>query len=237
MGEAALALSGTFRYRDYRKWPEGEHRELIGGIAYGMSPAPRLDHQRVVLDLGSRMREFLRDKACVAYVSPIDVLLPEQGQDDDETGNVVQPDIVVVCDPDKLANGRYIRGAPDLVVEILSPSTMKKDVSEKFELYERSGVREYWIIEPTARWLHRYVLEFPGDSPGDSPGGAGLADAGPGAGAGNADEKSAAEGNQGDKRPRRYGEALVRDSGDGLGPIDSTVLEGFSFVPEELFGD
>ena len=233
MGEAALALAGTFKYRDYRKWPEGERWELIGGIAYGMSPAPRLDHQRVALDLGSRMCEFLRDKACVAYVSPIDVLLPEPGQDDDEADNVVQPDIVVVCDPDKLANGRYIRGAPDLVVEILSPSTMKKDVSEKFELYERSGVREYWIIEPTAQWLHRYVLEFPGDSPG----GAGLTDAASGAGTGNAGEKSATEGNQGNRKSRRYGKALVRDSGDGLGPIGSTVLEGFSFVPAELFGD
>ncbi len=207
MAEPAIAPSGRFTYRDYRNWPDEERWELIGGIAFGMSPAPRLNHQNAVLELGSRIQEFLRGKPCTAFISPVDVLLMEPGQEDDEAENVVQPDIVVVCDPGKLANGRYIRGSPDLVVEILSPSTMKKDVREKFTLYERMGVKEYWIVEPSACWLHRYVL-------------------GP----------VARSGDQDDGKVLCYGEALVRDKGDGLGPVASLVLDGFSFVPDEVFG-
>ena len=99
----------------------------------------------------------LEGKTCTALIAPVDVLLPRPGQSDDETDNVVEPDIIVVCDPLKIGE-RYVRGAPDFVVEILSPSTTKKDMKEKFELYERSGVREYWVIEPKAAWLNRFAL-------------------------------------------------------------------------------
>jgi Uma2 family endonuclease len=87
----------------------------------------------------------------------VDVLFPAPGLPDEDSGDVVQPDIVVVCDPSKLEGGRYVRGGPDLAVEILSPSTSKKDMSEKFDLFEKGGVREYWIVEPRAHWLQRYA--------------------------------------------------------------------------------
>lgn len=197
MAEPAKALSGTFTYGDYRSWPDGERWELIDGVAYDMSPAPLLKHQRISLRLGSKLQNFLEDKPCELFYAPVDILFPRLGRSDDEADTVVQPDIVVVCDPAKTENGKYVRGAPDLAVEILSPSTSKKDLNEKFRLYERESVREYWIFEPRAAWLHRYVLGADG----------------------------------------RYGEALVREKGDGLGIASSAVLAGFSFDPDSIFSD
>jgi Uma2 family endonuclease len=157
MSDPAMDRSGRFTYRDYKGWPEEERWELIDGIAYDMSPAPTLRHQGLSRELTLQFALFLRGKPCRPFAAPVDVLLPRPGQDDDEADCVVEPDLVVVCDPSKLV-GKYIRGAPDLVVEILSPSTTKKDLSEKFGLYERVGVREYWVVEPKAEWLHRYAL-------------------------------------------------------------------------------
>lgn len=158
MAEPAKALPGTFTYREYRTWPDGERWELIDGVAWNMSPAPLLTHQDSAAALGTEIRNFLKIKPCKIFYAPVDVLFPRPGESDEESDTVVQPDIVVVCDPAKTENGKYIRGAPDLVVEILSPSTSRKDMNEKYRLYEREGVREYWIIEPRACWLHRYVL-------------------------------------------------------------------------------
>ncbi len=123
-----------------------------------MSPAPLLKHQGVLGRLWNEIDKYLQHKPCESFFAPVDVLFPRPGESDEESDTVVQPDIVVVCDPAKTENGKYIRGAPDLVVEILSPSTSRKDMNEKYRLYEREGVWEYWIIEPRACWLHRYVL-------------------------------------------------------------------------------
>jgi Uma2 family endonuclease len=136
-----------YTYRQYRTWPEGERWELIEGQAWNMSPAPRVRHQAILVKLLSRIFDFLEGKPCQVFGSPFDVLLPEGDESDEEVDTVVQPDIVVYCDRSKI-NEFGARGAPDLAVEILSPSTSKKDLREKFNLYERHSVREYWVVDP-----------------------------------------------------------------------------------------
>lgn len=158
MGDPALAPEERFTYRHYRTWPEGERWELIEGRAYSMCAAPSRAHQKLSFRLVRLIGAFLEGKACEAYAAPFDVLLPSGGEEDDEVDTVVEPDIVVYCDRSKLTK-EGARGAPDLVVEILSPSTSRKDQHEKFELYERHKVREYWVVDPDGRWLCVYRLD------------------------------------------------------------------------------
>jgi Uma2 family endonuclease len=99
---------------------------------------------------------FLEDIPCEVLVAPLDVLIPDGDEDDDDIDTVVQPDIMVFCDRGKLLK-KYARGAPGLVVEILSPSTLKWDQNDKFRCYERAGVKEYWVIDPLGRWLNSYA--------------------------------------------------------------------------------
>lgn len=157
MGEPAIKMERRFTYRDYLLWPEDERWELIGGVAYNMLAAPNRRHQAIVGLVYFRLRSFLDGRPCKVYVSPFDVLLPELGEDEDgEVSNVVEPDVVVFCDTAKLRD-YGARGAPDLAVEVLSPSTHVKDLREKFDLYERMGVREYWIIDPAGQSIHLFV--------------------------------------------------------------------------------
>lgn len=157
MGNPNLAPEERFTYRHYRTWPDSERWELIDGHAWAMSPAPRTRHQDIQAQLITALRVFLKGKPCKAFDAPFDVLLPEGEEADDEIDTVIQPDIVVYCDRSKITEAGG-RGAPDLVVEILSPSTSKKDQHEKFALYERHGVREYWVVDPAGHWLCVYRL-------------------------------------------------------------------------------
>jgi Uma2 family endonuclease len=101
------------------------------------------------LELAVEFRNFLRGKSCQIYIVPFDVCLPENDEADEEIRTVVQPDISVICDPSKI-NDKGCKGAPDLIIEILSPSTAKKDTQEKLALYEQYGVKEYWwIVHPS----------------------------------------------------------------------------------------
>ena len=147
MGEPALNPRERFTYKELKTWPEGERWELIAGEAFAMS-SPTTDHQRSLLNLGAQLLGWFRDKPCEPFVAPLDVLLrhsPEQ--DEDEVDTVLQPDAMVVCDPSKVKrNG--IHGAPDWVLEILSPSTTWRDQTDKRALYERHGVKEYWVLNP-----------------------------------------------------------------------------------------
>ena len=143
---------GEYTVDDYYSWPEGERIELIDGVIYDMA-APTDVHQLITLEMGSVFREYIRQKngKCIPVVSPIDVQLDE----DDKT--MVQPDIIIVCDRSKFKNGR-IFGAPDLVVEVLSPSTRKNDLFLKLGKYANAGVREYWIINPVKKRVIVYNL-------------------------------------------------------------------------------
>ncbi len=139
-----------YTYRDYRTWPENERWELIEGVAYDMSPSPSTDHQQIVLALADAFFNFLRGKPCQVFIAPLDVRLPEADEVDDEITSVVQPDLFVVCDSTKI-DERGCKGAPDLIVEVLSPYTAQTDLKDKFDLYEKVGVKEYWLIQPIDR--------------------------------------------------------------------------------------
>jgi len=145
-----------FSYADYLTWDDNQRWELIDGEAFCMSPAPNRIHQKWLGELFAQFHAHLEGKPCEVYIAPVDVRLSEtNAAPDEETLTVVQPDLVVVCDRDKL-DDRGIKGAPDLVVEIISPSTARHDIHTKFELYQRHGIPEYWIIYPNDRTLLVY---------------------------------------------------------------------------------
>ena len=143
-----------YTYSDYYSWDDGKRWELIDGVPYEMSPSQTRKHQDVSVALLNQLSNFLKDKPCKVYHSPFDVRLNPDEEDD----TVVQPDIVVVCDRSKL-DDKGCKGAPDLVIEILSPSTLRMDRMIKLEKYRQSGVREYWIVDPEARGVEACVLE------------------------------------------------------------------------------
>ena len=138
-----------YTYKDYCGWPDEERWEIIDGVAYDMTPAPILRHQDIVLNLGGILKNALKEKQCVVGIAPTDIVLSEH--------DVVQPDVYVVCDKTKITE-KNIQGAPDLVVEILSPSTSQKDRWIKKELYEKYGVLEYLIIDLDGEYIERYLL-------------------------------------------------------------------------------
>jgi len=155
----ALNRQQGFTYEDYLAWPDEERWQIIDGIAYDMSPAPTLDHQFILSELHLQIGTYLRDKMCRIFTSPVDVIFPEENEDIKNAKNVVQPDIIIVCDHNKIKNHKHCAGAPDLVIEILSPSTGKLDLKDKLKLYEREGVKEYWIVYPNDKIISVYKLE------------------------------------------------------------------------------
>ncbi len=157
MAHAAIK-SGPFTYSDYCGWPDDERWELIDGVVYDMAPAPSRVHQEVVVELTRQIGNFLQDKPCHVYVGPFDVRLSDADEADEQVETVVQPDIAVICDESKL-DDKGCRGAPDWIVEILSPSTAAKDMIQKRDSYERHDVREYWLVHPLDHLLWIYRLE------------------------------------------------------------------------------
>jgi Uma2 family endonuclease len=145
-------------YGDYLGWSEDTRYELIEGVAYAMAPAPSRRHQEVLGELFRQVANALESNPCRAFIAPFDVRLPRGAEADDEIDTVVQPDLSVVCDAAKL-DERGCRGAPDWVVEVLSPGTAGHDHILKRTAYERSGVREYWLVHPADRIVTVYRLE------------------------------------------------------------------------------
>lgn len=146
-----------YSYADYLKWDDGKRYEILDGLVYDMN-APLRVHQEVLLSLARKLADYFDDKPCSVYVAPFDVRLAKTRAGDDDVFTVVQPDISVVCDEQKL-DDRGCMGAPDLVVEITSPATAGRDHIQKRRLYENSGVKEYWLIDPTNRIAVIYVLQ------------------------------------------------------------------------------
>lgn len=141
-----------FTYADYLQWPDDVRVELIDGVVYDMTPAPSPRHQEVVTQLVRHFGNFLDQKPCKVYAAPFDVRLSKVRKNE-EILTVVQPDLVIVCDKSKI-DDRGCVGAPDLVVEIVSPSTFRKDHTTKLHLYEQNGVPEYWIVYPAERAIN-----------------------------------------------------------------------------------
>ncbi len=152
----------SFTYADYLTWPEGERWEIIDGQAYAMSPAPTNVHQLIVGELFARIHHHFHGKSCRPFVAPFDVRLPDTGVNagvnDHDIDTVVQPDISLVCDPNKLKDNHGCLGAPDWVIEVLSPSTAIHDQRTKRALFERHGVPEYWLVHPVDRSVTIYRL-------------------------------------------------------------------------------
>jgi Uma2 family endonuclease len=150
MGSPASDLNNRYTYREYRQWDDTERWELIDGHAYNMTPAPSRAHQEICGELFRQFANYLTDKSCSVYSAPFDVRLPEGNEADDDIASVVQPDLSIVCDRTKL-DDKGCKGSPDLIIEVISPSTARKDLKEKLPLYEKTGVREYWIVDPAAK--------------------------------------------------------------------------------------
>ena len=167
--EEARVLEERYTYGDYKTWDDEFRWELIDGKAfcmgYGpkprklnsqratdakifcMSPGPGTAHQSLLMALSLELGNYFKNKECRVYVAPFDVLLPSGNEPEDEIDAVVQPDIMILCDMTKLKHNG-IKGAPDVVFEILSPSTAQHDLTYKLYLYERAGVKEYVVVDP-----------------------------------------------------------------------------------------
>lgn len=154
-----LDPKGTYTYADYLKWQFDESVELIRGKLFWMSPAPKRMDQDASVNLENIIFNYLEGKSCKVYDAPFDVRLPVQNKKKpNQIHTVIQPDICVICDLTKLDDDGCL-GAPDWVIEITSPRTAKNDFDEKFHLYEQSGVREYWIVQPKEKAINVYTLE------------------------------------------------------------------------------
>ncbi|MDR1702800.1 MAG: Uma2 family endonuclease [Sporomusaceae bacterium] len=146
-----------YTYGDYCKFNDDKRREIINGVIYLMT-APNDEHQEILGGLFNEFYNYLKGKKCVVRVAPYDVRLPKEGETKETVSTIVQPDIVVVCDKNK-RDRKGCFGAPDLVIEILSPSTSKRDLIEKFALYQEHGIREYWIVNPAHQFITRFSFD------------------------------------------------------------------------------
>ncbi len=155
-----------YTFTDYLTWKFKERVELIKGKLFKMSPAPNRRHQEIVVFLTSTLFQYLKGRPCKLYVAPFDVRLSvPKGEN---TFTVVQPDLCVVCDLEKL-DQQGCNGAPDLIIEILSPGNAPKEMQLKYEVYEEAGVKEYWIIDPEREVIMPYVLNENGKFIGHKP--------------------------------------------------------------------
>lgn len=147
-----------YTYGDLMEWDDGRRYELYDGLPVALA-SPSNVHQLVLMELAAQLHDFLKGKTCKVYPSPFDVRLFDTAEDrPEDSENVVQPDLMVVCDPSKV-DRHGIHGAPDLVIEITSPSTRRNDRLVKFNRYQRAGVREYWIVDPDTRIVLVHTLE------------------------------------------------------------------------------
>lgn len=147
-----------YTYADYLQFGYEEMVELIRGKIFKMSPAPKVNHQSIVGNLYRITANFLYQKACKVYISPIDVVLPIANKKREKATTVVQPDLVVICD-NQIVEEAAIFGVPDFLIEVISPHTSKKDIQLKYEVYEEAGVNEYWIIYPNDKIIELFLLE------------------------------------------------------------------------------
>jgi Uma2 family endonuclease len=147
-----------YTYADYLKFEYEEMVELIRGRIFKMSPAPNTNHQRILGRLHLKLHNLLNGKKCEIFLAPTDVILPIANKKRESATTVVQPDIFVICNTSIVENGG-IFGVPDLIIEILSPHTKKKDLQNKYDVYEEAGVKEYWIAMPEQKLVEVFVLE------------------------------------------------------------------------------
>jgi len=158
--ELQLDLNKRYTFADYLTWIDDKRRELIDGFVKLMSPAPTSYHQSISINLATEIKNYLKKKKYKIFTAPFDVRFPEAAdiKEYDKITTVVQPDISVICDLSKIDTKGCI-GAPDMIVEIVSPSLARHDVEEKYKLYQKHGVREYWIVFPEDRSINVFILD------------------------------------------------------------------------------
>jgi len=150
-----------FTYADYLCWDDEKRWEIVDGSAYDMTPAPGTKHQQVSGALFANIYNYLKGKHCQVFSAPFDVCLFENSEEDEDTYNVVQPDISVICDPGKIRE-KGVKGAPDWIIEVVSPTSVKYDFGTKLLLYQKYGVMEYWIVDPESRTINVYRIDQSG---------------------------------------------------------------------------
>ena len=152
-----LDLNKSYSYADYLLWKFDERIELIKGRIFKMSPAPSTNHQKISLYLTLELGNHLKKNSCQLFSAPFDVRFPRKSKENKDIITVLQPDLCIICDPKKI-DQKGCLGAPDIVVEILSPGNNKKELDNKFHIYEEALVKEYWIIHPNENTFFRYIL-------------------------------------------------------------------------------
>ena len=152
-----LDISKTYTYADYLNWTFDERLELIKGKIFKMSPAPNRAHQKLSSYIQTSLFNYLQGKKCEVYNAPFDVRLPRKSKEDKDIITVLQPDICVICDLSKLDDKGCV-GAPDIIVEILSPGNNSKELKNKYDVYEEAGVKEYWVVSPQDLTFQSYTL-------------------------------------------------------------------------------
>ncbi len=158
---ASPAKQERYTFADVLTWDESDRIEIINGEAFMMAP-PSSRHQEISMELTRQLANFLEGKKCKVYAAPFGVRLFEQeGDRPEDIDTMVEPDITVVCDMDKI-DKQGCKGAPDMIVEILSPSTRRHDRLVKLNLYQKAGVREYWIVDPDMRSVQVFLLDNSG---------------------------------------------------------------------------
>jgi Uma2 family endonuclease len=156
-----LDPNGIYSYADYLTWQLEESVELIKGKIMAMSPAPNVKHQRIALKLLRPIDNYFLHKNCEVFIAPFDVKLYDRRKSllkNGEAFSVVQPDLCLICDKDKLTE-QGCDGAPDWIIEVLSPGNSRKEVRLKYDLYEESGVIEYWLVFPYEQIVQQFVLD------------------------------------------------------------------------------
>lgn len=144
-----ISKEEKYTYNDYKNWKDNEDWEIIGGNAYAMAPSPNTKHQNVSANIFYEIRNYLKDKSCKVFYE-LDVVLSNE--------DVVKPDIFIVCDKKKITDNN-IQGTPDMIVEVLSPSTTKRDKIIKLDIYKKYGVKEYWIVDPSNEYISVYYFD------------------------------------------------------------------------------
>jgi len=156
-----LDLNQSYSYADYLTWQITEAVELIKGKIMVMSPAPNVRHQDISSNLLGFLLPYFKHKKCRVYAAPFDVRLYDRKKSilkNQEIQTVVQPDLCVICQPEEKLDKQGCNGAPDWIIEILSKGTAKREVHIKYELYQESGVTEYWLVFPEHQTIHQFVL-------------------------------------------------------------------------------
>lgn len=148
-----------YTYTDYLTYDEGERIEIIEGEIFNMSPAPSRIHQKIIMDISYKIRQYIENNngPCEVYPAPFDVILKNDDDNIENSKNIVQPDISVICDKNKLTD-KGCTGSPDMIVEVISPFNPSNDYVRKLNLYEKFKVKEYWIVNPMKKSIFVYTL-------------------------------------------------------------------------------